>query len=188
MIRRALIRAHREMLKPKAAPVLGNRRDRRSAGDSCFDTASAALWSMFGYYLWRGRMVAAGGALVALSIILAFFSRSLVEAKIAETKSYRDFMIEVNRLVQPAERLVLYGGFNGDAVAFYRGGTVEVIDRFADDASARIADGDGYIITSEKNWNRLQQAQPKLAAPLLRSRGKGPEGDAPLLLLRGVLQ
>ena len=33
--------------------------------------AWAALWSLFGYYLWRGRMVAAGGALVALSIILA---------------------------------------------------------------------------------------------------------------------
>ena len=156
-----------------------------------FDAAAlawAALWSLFGYYLWRGRMVAAGGALVALSIILAFFSRGLVEAKIAETKSYRDFMIEVNRLVQPAERLVLYGGFNSDAVAFYRGGPVQVAERPLDDASTQIADGDGYIITTEKAWNRLQQAQPKLAPPLLRSRGKGPEGDAPLVLLHVVLQ
>jgi len=147
---------------------------------------SAALWAIFGYYLWRGRVVAAGAAVVALSIILAFFSRGLVEAKIAETKSYRDFMIDVNRLVQSADKLVLFGGFNGDAVAFYRGGTVEVIDRSSDDASARIAAGDGYIITTEKTWNRLQQAQPNVAAPLLRSRGKGPEGDAPLVLLRGV--
>ena len=155
-----------------------------------FDAAAlawAAIWSLFGYCLWRGRIVAAGGALVALSIILAFFSRGLVEAKIAETKSYRDFMSEVNRLVQPADKLVLHGGFNGDAVAFYRNGAVVVAERSLDDTAARIADGDGYIITTERAWNRLQQAQPKLAPPLLRSRGKGPEGDAPLVLLRGVL-
>ena len=147
----------------------------------------AGLWLLLGYYLWRGRMIAAGGSLVALSIILAFLSRGLVEAKIAETKSYRDFMVEVNRLVKPADKLVLYGGFNGDAVAFYRGGTVEVAERPVDSTLAQIADGDGYIITTEKVWNRLQQAQPHSTPPLLRSRGKGPEGDAPLVLLHAVL-
>ena len=149
--------------------------------------AWAGLWLLFGYYLWRGRMAAAGGALVAQSIILAFLSRGLVEAKIAETKSYRDFMIEVNRQVKPADKLVLYGGFNGDALAFYRGGTVAVAEQPVDVAAAQIADGNGYIITTEKAWSRLQQAQPGLTPPLLRSRGKGPEGDAPLVLLRAVL-
>jgi 4-amino-4-deoxy-L-arabinose transferase-like glycosyltransferase len=147
----------------------------------------AGLWLLLGYYLWRGRMIAAAGSLVALSIIMAFLSRGLVEAKIAETKSYRDFMIEVNRLVKPADKLILYGGFNGDAVVFYRGGTVEVAERPVDSTVAQIADGDGYIITTEKVWNRLQQAQPQLTPPLLRSRGSGPEGDAPLVLLHAVL-
>jgi hypothetical protein len=150
--------------------------------------AAAVLWSLFGYYLWRGRLVAAGGALVALSIILAFFSRGLVETKIAETKSYRDFMIEVNRIVQPLDKLVLYGGFNSDAVVFYRGGAIDVAERLGDEGVAKTVNGDGYIITTEKNWNRLQQGQAEMAQPLLRSRGKGPEGDAPLVLLRGELQ
>ncbi len=132
-------------------------------------------------------MIAAGGSLVALSIILAFLSRGLVEATIAETKSYRDFMIEVNRLVKPADKLVLYGGFNGEAVAFYRGGSVEVAERPVGTNLAQIAAGNGYIITTEKVWNRIQQAQPYLTPPLLRSRGTGPEGDAPLVLLHAVL-
>lgn len=180
-----------KMLKPKDRANFSVIVNQIAGFGWVFDAAAlawAALWSLFGYYLWRGRMVAAGGVLVALSIILAFFSRGLVEAKIAETKSYRDFMVEVNRLVPPSVKLVLYSGFNGDAVAFYRGGSVEVAERPADDGSARIADGDGYIITTEKTWNRLQQGQPKLAPPLLRSRGNGPEGDAPLVLLRAVLQ
>ena len=149
--------------------------------------ASAVLWSVFGYYLWRGRTVAAGGALVALSIILAFFSRGLVEKTIAETKSYRDFMVEVNRLVSPSEKLVLAGGFNGDAVAFYRSGILEVAERPLGDVSAQVFAGNGYIVTTEKNWNRLRQAQPELT-PLLRSRGTGPEGDAPLVLLRAQVR
>ncbi len=121
-----------KMLKPKDRANFSVIVNQIAGFGWMFDAAAlawAALWSLFGYYLWRGRMVAAGGALVALSIILAFFSRGLVEAKIAETKSYRDFMIEVNRLVQPAERLVLYGGFNSDAVVFYRGGPVDVAER-----------------------------------------------------------
>jgi len=147
----------------------------------------AGIWSLFTYYLWRGRMVAAGGALVAQSIILAFLSRGLVEAKVAETKSYRDFMIEVNRLVKPTDKLIMYGGFNGDALSFYRGGTVEVAEQSLEVAAAQIADGTGYLITTESVWSKLQQAQPKLTPPLLHSRGKGPEGDAPLVLARAVL-
>ncbi|MGZ8522727.1 MAG: hypothetical protein ACXWX7_21570, partial [Candidatus Binatia bacterium] len=129
----------------------------------------------------------ASGSLVALWIIFAFLSRGLVEVKIAETKSYRDFMIEVNRLVLPSDKLVLYGGFNGDAVVFYRGRAIELAERPVDSTAAQISDGDGYIITTEKVWNRLRQTRPQLTPPLLRSRGSGPEGEAPLVLLRAVL-
>jgi hypothetical protein len=110
-----------------------------------------------------------------------------VEKTIAETKSYRDFMVEVNRLVSPSEKLVLAGGFNGDAVAFYRSGILEVAERPLGDVSAQVFAGNGYIVTTEKNWNRLRQAQPELT-PLLRSRGTGPEGDAPLVLLRAQVR
>jgi len=185
-----LYRPIERMLKPKDRANFLVIVDRIADFGWKFDAialAWAGLWSLLGYYLWRGRMIAAGGSLVALSIVMAFLSRGLVEATIAETKSYRDFMVEVNRLVDPADKLVLYGGFNGDAVAFYRGGTVEVAERPVGNNLAQIAAGSGYIITTEKVWNRIQQAQPYLTPPLLRSRGTGPEGDAPLVLLHAVL-
>ncbi len=154
-----------------------------------FDAAAlvwGGFWLAFGYYLWRGRMVAAAGAMVALSIVMTFLSRGVIEVKIAETKSYREFMIEVNRRVKPADKLAMYGGFNGDALSFYRGGTVANDEQPLADTAARIAAGDGYLITTENIWRQLHDAQPKLAEPLLRSRGKGPEGDAPLVLLHGA--
>lgn len=147
--------------------------------------AWAGTWMLLGCHLWRGRLRAAAGALVALSIVLAFLSRGLVEAKIAESKSYRDFMVEVNRLVKPADKLAMYGAFNGDALSFYRGGTVANVEQPLADAAAELARGAGYLITTENVWRQLHRIQPKLAEPLLRSRGKGPEGDAPLVLLRG---
>ena len=154
-----------------------------------FDVAAltwGGFWLAFGYYLWRGRLVAAAGAMVALLIVMTFLSRGVVEVKIAETKSYRDFMIEVNRLVKPADKLAMYGGFNGDALSFYRGGTVANAEQSLADAAAELAAGDGYLITTENIWRQLNSVQPKLAEPLLRSRGKGPEGDAPLVLLHGA--
>jgi hypothetical protein len=93
-------------------------------------------------------------------------------------------MSEVNRRVAPHERLVIYGAFNSDPVIFYRGQTIEIDERPLDAAAAKIAPGDGYIITTETSWQKFQSARPELAPPLLQSKGKGPEGDAPLVLLR----
>ena len=62
-----------KMLKPKDRANFSVIVNQIAGFGWMFDAAAlawAALWSLFGYYLWRGRMVAAGGALVALSIYL----------------------------------------------------------------------------------------------------------------------
>jgi hypothetical protein len=138
-----------------------------------------------GYCLWQGRLRAAAQQLVLLSIAIGFVTHGLILPEIAATKSYREFMSEVNRRVAPQERLVIYGDFNSDLVIFYRGQTIEVDDRPLDVAAANVAPGDGFIITTEASWQRFRSAQPQLKAPILHSKGKGPESDAPLVLLRG---
>lgn len=145
---------------------------------------SALLWFGLGYCLWKGRLRAAAEQLVLLSVVIGFVTYDLIFPRIAATKSYREFMSEVNRRVAPQERLVIYGDFNSDPVIFYRGQTIEIDERPINAAAAQIAPGDGYIITTEASWQRFHGAWPELAPPLLHSKGKGPEGDAPLVLLR----
>ena len=38
---------------------------------------------------------------------------------------------------------------------------------------------------SQKEWRKILDINPNLPPPLLKSEGKGPEGDAPLVLFKG---
>jgi hypothetical protein len=105
---------------------------------------------------------------------------------IAEAKSYRAFMTEVNQLVKPGDKLYLYGdSFNSDPLVFYRGGPIDTLKQPAEVISNKIGAGDEYIIMSQKEWRSISNINPNLPPPLLKSEGTGPEGDAPLVLIKG---
>jgi len=144
----------------------------------------AALWLWLGQTLWRARVHAVAGLLVALSILHGFIGWSAVMPAIAREKSYRSFMDEVNRRVGPDEKIFIYGAFNSDAVIFYRGAVIPKLDRPLQIVAAGSGAGDGYLIMPERQWTEMQQIAANLPAPILRSEGKGPEGDAPLVLVR----
>lgn len=123
--------------------------------------------------------------LVLLSILLAFISRAIVMPVMAEAKSYRPFMEEVNQRVKPGDKLYLYGEvFNSDPVVFYRGGPIEMLERPAERIAAKIGRGSAYLIMAERDWITIQQLNYNMAPPLLKSRGTGPEGDAAIVLVR----
>ena len=92
-------------------------------------------------------------------------------------------MEEVNRRVQPGDKLYMLGGFNDDPVIFYRG---EPIDRLepSPEAIAKLGPGKVYIIMARQAWKKFQQRNPSLPAPIVESVGAGPEGDAPLVLVQ----
>jgi hypothetical protein len=113
-----------------------------------------------------------------------FIGRGFLLPVIAEDKSYRDFMGEVNQKVKPDDRLFVYGEFNSDPVVFYRGGSVEIDARPIEEVAPRPARGNNFVIMTDQAWRKMQELNAGLPAPLLRSSGKGPEGDAPLVLLQ----
>jgi hypothetical protein len=123
--------------------------------------------------------------LVLIAVVFSFVARSLVVPKIAEARSYRPFMLEVARLVKPEERIYLYGSsFNSDPVVFYHGAPVDTLDRSAGEIAAQVGGGNAYLIMTESEWLEVQKHKANLPPPLAKSSGKGPEGDAPLVLVR----
>ncbi|MGE5306581.1 MAG: ArnT family glycosyltransferase, partial [Alphaproteobacteria bacterium] len=146
---------------------------------------SAALWLSLAQCLWVSRLKAAAHRMALISILMAFVGRGVVIPEIAQTKSYRDFMDRVNRLVKPGDTLYLYGDrFNSDPVVFYRGGPIESLDREPKTLAAEVGAGKQFVIMSKRSWDQVQDYNRKLPPPLLRSEGKGPEGDAPLVLVQ----
>jgi len=145
--------------------------------------ASALLWFGIGYASWQGRLRAVAHQLVLLSVVMGFVTHGLINPQIADSKSYRDFMGEVNRRVAPQERLVIYGTFNSDPVIFYRGQTIEIDERPIAEAAVKLTSGSGAVIMTEQTWQEISRLNMQVPAPLVRSVGKGPEGDAPLVLV-----
>jgi hypothetical protein len=103
---------------------------------------------------------------------------------IAEAKSYRPFMNQVNERVETSDRLYIYGdSFNSDPVVFYRGGPIEVLKNLEPEVQRPKDKGPIYIIMSEKDWSAIRNRNPAIPNPLLTSKGTGPEGDTRLVLI-----
>ncbi len=146
---------------------------------------SALLWVSLARCLWVFRVRAAVPHLVLITLVFSIVARGLVVPKIADAKSYRPFMVEVNRLVGPEDKLYLYrGSFNSDPVEFYRGETIQRLDPSGGKVVEQIGDGDAYVIMAEKEWLKLRNFDPSLSPPIMTSTGKGPDGDARIVLVR----
>jgi hypothetical protein len=107
--------------------------------------------------------------------------------EIAEDKSYREFVKEIGERVQPGDKLFLHGDFNSDPLVFYHGGAIAELDRSVQLVVDQAGRGNAYIIMDERTWKRIREVKPDLPAPVLKSRGKGPEGDAPLVLVQAKI-
>jgi 4-amino-4-deoxy-L-arabinose transferase-like glycosyltransferase len=150
--------------------------------------ASAVLWVLLAGFLWGGKLKVAAGQLVLISILLAYVIRGAVVPAIAQAKSYRPFMIEVNHRVGAREPLYIYGdSFNSDPVVFYRGAPIAALKTLPRESDRDERKDHVYIIMSEKDWTEAREKDSKLPDPLLVSSGTGPEGDARLVLVESSL-
>jgi 4-amino-4-deoxy-L-arabinose transferase-like glycosyltransferase len=146
---------------------------------------SAVLWLSLARCLWSRRIYAAVPHFVLIAVVFSFVARGLIVPKMAEARSYRPFMMEVNRLVRPEDSLYLYGrSFNSDPVVFYRGEPLDTLELPIADIAAKIGRGDAYLIMAEGDWLEALKRNANVSSVLSKSSGKGPEGDAPLVLVR----
>mgnify|MGYP003575284286 CR=1 FL=1 len=175
-----------KLLKPKDLANLVAVRGRIGSFGNVFmgiALALALLWFSLGRLLWFGRMRSVALHLICLSILCGIISSLMITPVIAQEKSYRSFMLEVNRRVMPEDKLYLYGNFNNDSIAFYRGIPIEKLDAPSAAIAETVNNGRSYLILTQQSLKQNQSSSLRLSPPLIESEGKGPEGNAPLVLV-----
>jgi 4-amino-4-deoxy-L-arabinose transferase-like glycosyltransferase len=146
---------------------------------------SVLLWFSLATRLWSGRLRSSVPRFVLIALVACYMARAIVVPAIAETKSYRRFMLEVNRIVGRDDPLYLYrSSFNSDQVIFYRGRPVEILHAGPDRMGSQLGGENAYVILTEREWLALKKLRQDLPEPLLRSAGVGPEGEDRLVLTR----
>ena len=172
------------LLKPKdRANVMAVRNQLENFGwtFTMLSLFAAVLWLSLARSLWQGRMRDAAHLLVVIALIHGTVGWSVVMPVIAQRKSYQAFMSEVNKRVNPDDKLYIYGRFNSDPVVFYRGRAIEKLDQPIEALAPKLGKGDAYIIMPAR------RSAAENLSPLIKSEGTGPEGDAPLVLVQADL-
>jgi len=147
---------------------------------------SALLWISAARYLIGVRWWAATARLACLSVLTALVVQGIFVPAIAESRSYKPFVMEVNRRIAPSGAVSIYGeGWDYASVVFYRGDRVAVLKDDGRSLQERLRESGDYYIMAEAVWRKMAAAGTFPLPPELRSRGTGPDGKDPIVLVRG---
>jgi hypothetical protein len=94
-------------------------------------------------------------------------------------------MEQVDQRIKPGDKLYIFGEFfNSDSLVFYHGGPIETTEQSPEAFAAKVGSGNDLIIMAKRSWAEIQRYDRALPAPVLTGTSTGPEGDAPLVLIR----
>ena len=174
-------------LKPKdraSLMVVQDALDSFGAGFTIVMVVAAVFWFALGRAFWHAQVPRAALLLLGISIVFVFTSRGIVIPVIAADKSYREFVMAMDRQVGPAAVIYLFGEFNSDPVVFYHRKTIDILEQPVAELASKVGAGSNYVILPRETWEEIEKIRPGLPPPILSSTGKGAEGDAPLVLVR----
>lgn len=138
-----------------------------------------------GRALMKGRLRAARLFVSVLAVLALAFAHLGARRAIAENKSYAPFVAQANRELSRGGVLYVYGdGFDKYQITFYHGRAVPALNEEPQKLGQRLR-GEDLVILSEAQWRRLAAHDAGFPAPIAKSKGVGPDGDAPLVLIRG---
>jgi len=147
---------------------------------------SSLLWILLARDLWSFRIHSLPSKLALISILSGLSAQGFAISSIAEVRSYRSFMTEVNQRIDPDADLYLYGrSFNSDSLVIYRGGPIPVLEELPEALVKRLRSGNDFVILRQKEWRRIRELNRDLPPAMLKSAGTGPEGNAHLVLVQG---
>ena len=146
---------------------------------------SAFLWLWTARYLFVANARAAIALLAILSVLTNLVVQGMAISSIAAARSYRSFMVEVDRRVPRDAVLNIYGeGWDYTSAVFYRGDHVSILRENPLSLQQKMRESDSYFVMGEREWKEMNASG--VFSPELKSRGTGPEGQDPIVLIRGL--
>jgi 4-amino-4-deoxy-L-arabinose transferase-like glycosyltransferase len=178
------------LLKPKDRAnllVVQNALDNFGAVFTVIVLVMALLWLALSRAFWFGQIRPAALFVLGIAIVFGVVSRAMVIPVIAADKSYREFVVALDREIGPKAQIYLFGEFNSDPVVFYHQKPMDVLEQPLAEMAKKVGAGTDYVIMPRETWEEIEKIRPGLAPPILSSTGKGAEGDAPLVLVRAQI-
>lgn len=178
------------LLKPKDRAnllVVQNALDNFGAVFTVIVLVMALLWFALSRAFWFGQIRPAALFVLGIAIVFGVVSRAMVIPVIAADKSYREFVVALDREIAPKAQIYLFGEFNSDPVVFYHQKPMDVLEQPLAEMAKKVGAGTDYVIMPRETWEEIEKIRPGLAPPILSSTGKGAEGDAPLVLVRAQI-
>jgi hypothetical protein len=184
-----LVRTFNVTLRPKGAGQLemaGEILAERKWLAGAVLLAMGLLWILVARNLLRHRINGAVMQMAILAVLTVVVVQGVVTPGLAGARSYEEFVQLAKLRTDPSERLLLFPrGVDSSSIVFYGGENVQLLKEDLSALRRRLQQSRDYIILGEQQWKNLG-VEPALFPPLLRSRGKGPDGDDPLVLIQGI--
>jgi 4-amino-4-deoxy-L-arabinose transferase-like glycosyltransferase len=177
------------ILKPKDRAAFSMVADSlpRSGYFIFFLLVSAILWFWTSRYLFANNIRAAMAGLGGLSILTGVLVQGTVLLSIAEARTYKPFVVEINKLVEQNQPIFIYGeGWDYASVVFYSGDRIAVIKGDLESLKQRLRSSRAYYIMGEREWQNLVASGEPVPSIQLKSRGTGPDSTDRIVLVRAL--
>ena len=154
---------------------------------SAFLLVSALLWFLTAQSFLKGKCTSLVASLTLISLLSCFVTQRVLMPAVASEQSYKSFVETVERNYNGIRMTYVFPkGLDYTSIVFYGGESLQVLSEDAKALIDKLEKTGDYVIVGERESKDVVAYSTLSFAPLLRSKGTGPDRDTPLILVRGV--
>jgi 4-amino-4-deoxy-L-arabinose transferase-like glycosyltransferase len=148
---------------------------------------SALLWFLTAGSLFKYQWTSFVGALTVVSVLSFIMIQGSLLPAVASERSYKSFVEAIERNYGGSRTLYVFPkGLDYTSIVFYGGESVQLLSENAKVLIDKLERTGDYVIVGERESKEVIAQSALSLAPLLRSKGTGPDRDNPLILVRGA--
>jgi 4-amino-4-deoxy-L-arabinose transferase-like glycosyltransferase len=148
---------------------------------------SALLWFLTAWSLFKYKWLSFIAALTVVSVLSCVLIQGVLMPAVATEQSYKSFVEAVERNYSGRQILYVFPkGLDYTSIVFYGGESFQLLSEDARELIDKLERTRDYVIVGERASKEVVVRSSLSLAPLLRSKGTGPDRDNPLILVRGA--